>query len=156
MLELLERGVSKLLRTYYKKKLGPKVTVSGIIQIYGNPKNIVAGSATINAFCVLIAVRNESKIVIGDDVRISPGVIITTGGLDTAVVDKARPHVTYGDVVIEDNAWLGANSTILGGVRIGRNSVVGAGSVVTKDVPADCVAVGVPAEVIREIGGGQA
>ena len=55
------------------------------------------------------------------------------------------------EVIIEDNVWIGGNAVILPGVRIGANSVIGAGSVVTRDIPADCVAAGNPCRVIREI-----
>ena len=55
-------------------------------------------------------------------------------------------------VLIGENAWLGANSTILPGVTVGRNAVVAAGAVVTKDVPANTVVAGVPAKIIKEIG----
>ena len=54
-------------------------------------------------------------------------------------------------VVIEDNVWLGANVTVLKGVRIGRDSVVAAGSVVTRDLPAGVLAAGVPAKVIKDL-----
>ena len=54
-------------------------------------------------------------------------------------------------LVIEDNVWIGAGVHIMGGVTIGRNSVIGAGSVVTKDVPENVIAAGVPCKVIREI-----
>ena len=53
------------------------------------------------------------------------------------------------DIVVEDGAWIGAGCILLPGVTVGRNAVVGAGSVVTKDVPADAVAAGNPATVIR-------
>ena len=54
-------------------------------------------------------------------------------------------------VVIEDNVWIGSHSIILPGVCIGRNSAIGAGSVVTRDIPANCLAVGNPARVLRQI-----
>jgi acetyltransferase-like isoleucine patch superfamily enzyme len=53
-------------------------------------------------------------------------------------------------VLIEDHVWIGAHVIILPGVRIGRHSAIGAGSVVTKDVPANCLAVGNPARVLRQ------
>lgn len=55
-------------------------------------------------------------------------------------------------VTICDNVWIGANVTICPGVTIGENSVIGAGSVVTRDIPDNCVAVGNPCRVIRQIG----
>jgi acetyltransferase-like isoleucine patch superfamily enzyme len=60
--------------------------------------------------------------------------------------------LTFAPVVIEDGAWIGAGSIILPGVTIGEGAVVGAGSVVTKDVPPMAVAVGNPAQVIRQRG----
>lgn len=54
-------------------------------------------------------------------------------------------------IKIEDNVWIGGGAIILPGVTIGRNSVIGAGSVVTRSIPADCVAVGNPCRVIKHI-----
>ncbi|MBP5288360.1 MAG: hypothetical protein J6Z79_00620 [Clostridia bacterium] len=56
------------------------------------------------------------------------------------------------DVYIEENVWIGAGVIILPGVRIGRNSVIGAGSIVTRDIPENTLAVGNPCHVLREIG----
>lgn len=61
-----------------------------------------------------------------------------------------QPLKTKGDIIIGDDAWLGTGVIVLAGVRIGHGAVVGAGSIVTKDVPDDCVAVGVPARVIKK------
>lgn len=55
-------------------------------------------------------------------------------------------------MLIDKNAWLGANSTILPGVTVGKNAVIAAGAVVTKDVPANTVVAGVPAKIIKKIG----
>lgn len=68
-------------------------------------------------------------------------------GLEQREIAPAAP------VVIEDHVWIGAHVIILPGVRIGRNSAIGAGSVVTKDVPANCLVVGNPARVLRQITG---
>ncbi|WP_430639527.1 DapH/DapD/GlmU-related protein [Haloferax volcanii] len=65
-------------------------------------------------------------------------------------VDR-RKTLVPGEVVVERNAWIGAGATILPDVTIGENSVVAAGAVVTKDVPANTVVAGVPAEVVREL-----
>lgn len=66
-------------------------------------------------------------------------------------------HLTLGggDIVIEDNVWIGMEALILGGVTIGENSVVAARSVVTKDVPANCLVAGIPAKVVKKIGNEQ-
>lgn len=60
-------------------------------------------------------------------------------------------HFQSHPIVIKDRAWIGANATILTGVTIGRNAVVAAGAVVTKDVPDNCLVGGVPARVIKVI-----
>lgn len=88
---------------------------------------------------------------IADDVMIGPNVsIITTGHpLDPS----QRRAVTIGKpIVIERNVWIAANATIIGGVTIGENAVVAAGSVVTKDVPPNTLVAGNPARIIRTIG----
>ena len=58
--------------------------------------------------------------------------------------------VTKGDIIIEDDVWIGSNSVILSGVQIGRGSIIGAGSVVTKDIPPYSIAVGSPAKVLKK------
>ena len=58
---------------------------------------------------------------------------------------------TFKPVKIGNNVWIGANCTVLAGVEIGDNSVIGAGSVVTKSIPKNVVAVGVPCKILREI-----
>jgi maltose O-acetyltransferase len=88
-------------------------------------------------------------VKIGENVRIAPYTII----LDSDFHD-IKDHFADGPskpVIIEDNVWLATRCTILKGVRIGKGSVVAAGSVVTKDVPPNCIVAGVPARVIKEI-----
>jgi acetyltransferase-like isoleucine patch superfamily enzyme len=60
-----------------------------------------------------------------------------------------QPLRTKGDIIIEDDAWLGVGVTVLSGVRIGKGAVVGAGSVVTRDIPDNAIASGVPAEAVK-------
>jgi len=85
-----------------------------------------------------------------DDVMIGPNVnIITTG--HPIEPSRRRDGVTAKPIVIERNVWIGAGATIIGGVTVGENSVVGAGSVVTRDVPPNTLVGGNPAKVIRSI-----
>jgi len=68
-----------------------------------------------------------------------------------ANVDGAEQMVQTAPVVIEDDVWIGANCQILKGVTIGARTVIGAGSVVTKSIPTDCIAAGNPCKVIRKV-----
>ncbi|MFC0228847.1 maltose acetyltransferase domain-containing protein [Serratia aquatilis] len=99
-----------------------------------------------------LVVVDDGKVLIGDNVMIAPNVTISTTGhpVDPAVRITGQQFSLT--VTIEDNVWIGSGVIINPGVTIGRNSVIGAGSVVTKDVPADVVAVGVPCRVLRPIG----
>jgi acetyltransferase-like isoleucine patch superfamily enzyme len=89
-------------------------------------------------------------IDIADDVMIGPNVSLITSGHPVAPSQR-RAGVTAAPIVIEKNVWLGAGVTIIGGVTVGENSVVAAGSVVTKDVPPNTLVGGNPARLIRSI-----
>ncbi len=88
---------------------------------------------------------------IADDVMIGPNVSIITAGHPVAPSQR-RAYVVGKPIVIERNVWVAASATIVGGVTVGKNSVVAAGSVVTKDVPPNTLVGGNPARVIRSIG----
>lgn len=95
---------------------------------------------------------DDTHVYIGDNVMFGPNVTITAAG-HPVDPDLRRQVYQYNfPVRIEENVWVGAGVIILPGVTIGKNSVSGAGSVVTKDIPANVVAMGVPCRVVREIG----
>lgn len=109
--------------------------------------NISLGKGTyINFNCNFI---DDGKIEIGDKVMFGAGVTIATVG--HPINPEMREYMYTAPVVIKENCWIGANVTICPGVTIGENTVIGAGSVVTKDIPANCIAVGNPCKVLREI-----
>jgi len=87
---------------------------------------------------------------IADDVMIGPNVSIITSG-HPIEPSQRRTGVTAKPVAIERNVWIAAGATIIGGVTVGENSIVAAGSVVTKDVPPNTLVGGSPARVIRSI-----
>lgn len=101
----------------------------------------------INQCCTLY---DMGGVTIGDRVLVGPNVnIITTGHpVDPA---QRRAYVEGKPIAIEANVWIATAATILGGVTIGENSVVAAGAVVTKSVPANSFVAGVPAKVIRKL-----
>ncbi len=105
-------------------------------------------------------VQDDAPVTIGNRVNIGPNVTITTPfhpllaeeRIGFEVDGTYYNHPCYAKpVVIEDGVWIGAGVTICGGVRIGHGAVIGAGSVVTRDIPANTIAVGVPCKVMRPI-----
>ncbi len=108
----------------------------------------IGTNSYLNYDCTII---NSAMVTLGDNVLIAPKVgiytIIPAPGIEQRreKLERALP------VTIEDNVWIGGSAVILGGVIIGKNSIIGAGSVVTQDVPPNTIAVGNPARVLRSI-----
>lgn len=101
-----------------------------------------------NYNCTILDV---SKVKFGDNCLLAPNVAIYTAG-HPVHPDIRNTGYEYGiEVTIGDNVWIGGNTVICPGVHIGSNSVIGAGSVVTKDIPDRVIAAGNPCRVIREI-----
>ena len=94
---------------------------------------------------------DDTHIYVGDHTMIGPNVIIATGGHPVLPELREQGYQYNMPVHIGRNCWIGAGAIILPGVTIGDNTVVGAGSVVTKDLPANVVAVGNPCRILREI-----
>lgn len=99
-----------------------------------------------NFDCIILDVN---EVIIGDNVMFAPRVCIYTA-THPVDADERNEGLEYGlKVTIKDNVWVGGNSVILPGVTIGQNAVIGAGSIVTKDVPDNAVVAGNPAKVIK-------
>ena len=94
---------------------------------------------------------DDTHIYIGNYVMIGPNVTIATAGHPIDPELRKKEAQFNIPVNIGDNVWIGANSVILPGITIGTNTVIGAGSIVTKDVPDNVVAVGNPCRVLRDI-----
>lgn len=100
----------------------------------------------VNHACTFMSIGG---ITIEDNVLIGPKVNIITA--DHSTNPEERDSIIASPVHIKQNVWIGANATILKGVTIGMNSVIAAGSVVTKDVPDNCIYGGVPAKFIKKV-----
>ncbi|OGQ98730.1 MAG: hypothetical protein A2505_02035 [Deltaproteobacteria bacterium RIFOXYD12_FULL_55_16] len=100
------------------------------------------------------AICARRRVIIADDVLIGANVVIADNDFH-AITHEARiageNDIVAKEIVIERGVWIGADVYICKGVTIGENSVIGAKSVVTKSLPANCIAVGIPAKVVREI-----
>ncbi|MGW8320198.1 MAG: acyltransferase [Thermodesulfobacteriota bacterium] len=113
-----------------------------------NPAGIRVGNYCL--ICPGVRLSSASEIVVGDNVMFAYGAYVTDSDWHdiynrVAVVGKSAP------VRIEDNAWIGDSVIVCKGVTIGENSVIGAGSVVTSSIPANTIAAGSPARVIRPL-----
>ena len=109
----------------------------------------VDGLAVINYNCVIL---DTSPVHIGANAFIAPGVCLACSGHAIDPKQRTKDAVcTSKPITLEDDVWIGANTVVCGGVTIGRGSVIGAGSVVAKDIPENVIAVGNPCRVIRKI-----
>ena len=94
---------------------------------------------------------DDTHIYIGDHTMIGPNVVIATGGHPLLPELRQKGYQYNAPVHIGKNCWIGAGAIIVPGITIGDHSVIGAGSVVTKDIPSNVLAVGNPCKVLREI-----
>lgn len=113
---------------------------------------------TIGARCFAnfgLVALDVAPITIGDDVQIGPNVQLLTPTHPLEPGPRRDKWEAAKPIVIGDNVWLGGGAIVLPGVTIGENTVVGAGAVVTRDLPANVVAVGSPARVVRTLEDGE-
>ena len=113
----------------------------------GGPDIRVGRNVFINQNCTFY---DLGGLDIADDVLIGPNVSLITSG-HPLEPSRRRAFTTAKPIVIERNVWIAAGATVIGGVTIGENAVVAAGSVVTKDVPPNTLVGGNPARIIRSI-----
>ena len=132
----------KYLEELFNRKLDDCRILTPFICDFGNRVKFGKG-VFINHSAILSA---SGGIEFEDGVSLAPSVCIATINHD---FNERHTKYTYGKVTIKKNAWIGMNVTICPGVTIGKYAVIGAGSVVTKDIPDYGVAVGVPAKVIK-------
>lgn len=114
-----------------------------------NGKNIFIGDNFTGNYNLTIL--DIKEVYIGDNVMIGPNTLITTVGHPLSPNGRRKHLAQASEIHIGDDVWIGGNVTILPGVSIGNNVVIGAGAVVTKDIPDNSLAVGVPARVVRAL-----
>lgn len=131
------------------KKIGQNTVIDTNVKIY-NPLDIEIGNdCTINTGVILQSCEG-AKIILKNNIVISYNSLLITGGLNTNRASKNEGH-TKADIIIHSNVWISANCTILAGVEIGSGSIIAAGSVVSKSIPRNVIAAGIPAKIIKEI-----
>lgn len=111
------------------------------------------GKIDIGSFCLIspgVEITAADHISIGDNVMIAAECVLSDSDWH-GLYNRIRPFRCTAPIQLADNVWLGHRVTILKGVHIGENTVIGAGSVVTRDLPANCVAAGNPAKIVKHI-----
>lgn len=114
-------------------------------RLIGDPEITIGDNFYMNAGCHILG-----EIIIGNDVLIGPKTVIwgKDKGILRGELIRKQPDIIR-RIVIGNDVWIGANATVLKGVCIGDGAVIGAGSVVTRDIPENAIAVGIPAKVIK-------
>jgi acetyltransferase-like isoleucine patch superfamily enzyme len=121
-----------------------------IVELSGAGSVHIGANTYIQSGCVLNAFI--ASIEIGANCMIAPHCVLTPyqhGYADRSRLMREQPLTSKGGIVLEEDVWLGAHVCVMDGVRIGKGSIVGAGAVVTQDIPPFSIAAGVPARVIR-------
>ena len=130
-------------------KIGESTSISAGAIIQGQVD--IGSNSSVQAYAILVGYGEPGSITIGNGVRIAPQAMLIAA--NHVFSDSKTPIYLQGmepmPIVIEDDVWLGGRVIVTAGVRIGRGCVVGAGSVVTKNLPPWSVAVGAPARIIR-------
>lgn len=173
----LSTEVNRIKLKWWRIKCGSNLTTRGSLVIKRIPgSSITIGSNCrflnrsysnhigINRPCIVSTQTRDASLIIGDNCGFSGTVLgaFKSVILGSNVMCGANTLITDSDwhptdprsgipksIIIEDNVWLGVNVTVLKGVTIGSNSVIGAGSIVTKNIPANVVAAGSPCKIIK-------
>jgi acetyltransferase-like isoleucine patch superfamily enzyme len=128
------------------KFCGERVRISPHTVIWGNEGVSLGDDVEINNFCHIFG---AGGVEIGARTLISACCSITSLTHEERVAQ--RNSLVKSKVIVEEDCWLGTGAIVLPGVRIGRGSIIGAGAVVSRDIPPCSVAIGVPARVVRQV-----
>lgn len=156
---IISRAWNKCIVAPVKKaafgRCGKKVSIGRGINVCGTKNLHIGNNVSIGDKALFLCTR--AKIIIGDDTMIAPHVTIITGRhrydiqgrtMKSIQENEKRPEDDQ-EVVFEGDNWIGANATILQGVRVGVGAIIAAGAIVTKDVPPYTIVGGNPARVIK-------
>ena len=141
-------------RFYYRHLLGSMGKGCSVCAnvLVTNAEDVHLGECvTVNDRVVLQACEG-AEIHLSDGGVVSFNAMLITGGLELGEHGVIRESHESSTICIGKRAWIGAGAIILPGVTIGESAVIAAGSVVTRDIPANCLAAGVPAKVVRNVG----
>lgn len=136
----------ELIRQIFKSVKGSITVMPPFHCDYGN---ICAGENFYANYNVVIL--DGARVTFGDNVFIAPNCVFSTAGHALDVQQRNAGLEIALPITVGDNVWIGANVTVLPGVTIGSSSIIGAGSVVTRDIPGGVIAVGNPCRVLRKI-----
>lgn len=143
------------LKKYFLNHAGIRVADGGLInggtRFLGRGHVAVGSQTWIGPNCNFYT-HTDAPIFIGDCCDIAPEVSLVTGSHEIGSAERRAGVGWAKPIHIEDGCWIGTRVTLLGGVRVGRGSIVAAGAVVTKDVPENSLVGGVPARLIRPLG----
>ncbi len=144
---VIRRRTKMDLFPFRKFQLGDHSVIEDFSTVNNAVGDVIIGK---NSF---IGVSNViiGPVEIGDEVMLAQNVVLSglNHGYEDVTIPPKRQKITTDKIKVGNGVWIGANSTITAGVELGNHSVIGAGSVVTKNIPAFCVAVGNPAKVIK-------
>lgn len=130
-------------------RAGPGLRMSPLASLRNGERISLGSHVHVGERCYLWAGNSSGRITLGDHVLLAPEVFITASNYGTAygtpVMEQAKREA---DVVVGSDVWLGTRVVVLPGVTIGDGVVVGAGSIVSRSLPAQCIAVGSPARVV--------
>jgi maltose O-acetyltransferase len=143
---------------YFKMLMGDRLgkeVLLGNRLVVGSSKKLEIGERTFIGNNVLLGYGGGGRIIIGKDVMVADNTIFIN--FQHEYRTKGVPYrrqgnvLPYRDILLGDNVWIGTRVIVMDGVSIGENSIVGAGSVVTKNVPPNCVVAGVPAKILKTL-----
>lgn len=145
------RVISRITTFFNRLKWGSGRRIDFTVRFIGDTKGLcIEDGVNICPYCVFSLGKND-KIILKEHCIISHGTIFSTIGYSKTLINSHREKEHYGNIIVENGVWIGSNCFIRGGVTIGENSIVGAGSVVTYDIPANCLAYGTPAKFIEKL-----